>query len=186
MQQIGQALVGHRTPANVERNVLVLRTVDLLRLESLQKRDGLGNPRLQFRDARVIVPVLRHLHTREPRRPALGMIRGDMDLPGRGNMSGKSRAPSNTAGSILRASAWAAALSRMAERLPSMWMKTGTEAWYREIAMGVLLVVGGGIVTPATRVELTSYEAGNSCNPSFDHSAGSRGLSALTLRVRRV
>ena len=48
------------------------------------------------------------------------------------NMSGKRRVFSSTAGSILRAAAWASALVNMAARLVSMRVKTGTEAWYME------------------------------------------------------
>src|SRR5258706_12804673 len=48
-------------------------------------------------------------------------------------MSGNSRALTSTDGSILRLAACAAALSSIADRLPSMFTYTGTETWYIEI-----------------------------------------------------
>src|SRR5439155_16523600 len=54
-----------------------------------------------------------------------------------GNMFGKRRQLVNTVGSILFASAWASALSRMAERFLSALTKRGALAWYMEMFMEV-------------------------------------------------
>src|SRR5271165_3359617 len=61
----------------------------------------------------------------------------------RGNMSGKSRVLSKTAGSILRACACAAAFSRMAARLFNARVQVGTVAVYRERDMSSGRLVGG-------------------------------------------
>ena len=52
-----------------------------------------------------------------------------------GNMSGKSRAPTSTAGSILRAAACAAPLSRTPSRLRRMRTNTGCRSAYIRLAM---------------------------------------------------
>src|SRR5258708_19193825 len=57
-----------------------------------------------------------------------------------GNMFGKSRQLVNTVGSILFASAWACALSRIAERFLSMFAKRGTLVWYMEMFMGTFRI----------------------------------------------
>src|SRR4051794_31972135 len=49
------------------------------------------------------------------------------------SMSGYRRALVNTVGSIFFASAWACALSRMAERFLRIFTKRGALAWYMEI-----------------------------------------------------
>src|SRR5437773_3687800 len=54
-----------------------------------------------------------------------------------GNMSGKSRQWVKTVGSIFFASAWAWALSRIAERFLSALTKRGVLAWYMEMIMGL-------------------------------------------------
>src|SRR5579863_6343287 len=61
-----------------------------------------------------------------------------------GNMSGYRRVFSNTAGAILRASAWAAPFSRMAARLFNARVQVGTAAVYRVRVMGSGSLVGGG------------------------------------------
>src|SRR5712692_1838122 len=53
-----------------------------------------------------------------------------------GNMSGNSRQWVKTVGSIFFASAWAWALSRMAERFLSVLTRRGALAWYMEMFMG--------------------------------------------------
>ncbi len=53
-----------------------------------------------------------------------------------GNMSGLKRALRKTDSSIFFAWACAAPLARMAFRLVSMRMNTGTDAWYMEMVMG--------------------------------------------------
>src|SRR5882672_3823229 len=55
-----------------------------------------------------------------------------------GNMSGNSRQWVKTVGSIFFASAWAWALSRMAERFLSVLARRGALAWYMEIFTTVL------------------------------------------------
>src|SRR6266852_3946007 len=57
-----------------------------------------------------------------------------------GNMSGKSRQWGKTVGSIFFASAWACALSRIAERFLSVLTKRGVLAWYMEMFMGTFRI----------------------------------------------
>src|SRR6266446_1148164 len=57
-----------------------------------------------------------------------------------GNMFGNRRQLVNTVGSILFASAWACALSRIAERFLSMFAKRAVLAWYIEMFMGTFRI----------------------------------------------
>src|SRR5258706_1101023 len=57
-----------------------------------------------------------------------------------GNIFGKSRQLVNTVGSILLASAWACALSRIAERFLRVLTKRGVLAWYIEMFMGTFRI----------------------------------------------
>src|SRR5882762_799062 len=65
-----------------------------------------------------------------------------------GNMSGNSRQWVKTVGSIFFASAWAWALSRMAERFLSALTKRGALAWYMEIFMKASEVKNGACILP--------------------------------------
>src|SRR5437879_4366867 len=65
-----------------------------------------------------------------------------------GNMSGNSRQWVKTVGSIFSASAWAWALSRMAERFLSALAKRGALAWYMEIFMKASEVKNGACILP--------------------------------------
>src|SRR5712691_4308604 len=65
-----------------------------------------------------------------------------------GNMSGNSRQWVKTVGSIFFASAWAWALSRMAERFLSVLTRRGALAWYMEIFMKASEVKNGACILP--------------------------------------
>ena len=124
-------------------------TVDLFGLQRFEEGDRLAHAFDQFRERLLGVLERRRLQSGEARRAGLRHVGSDLHLPAEREHVREQRALHQHRWVDFAASACAAAFSRMATRLVSMSMKTGTEAWYMEIASWV--TPGKALVTRSGR-----------------------------------
>ena len=128
-QEIIRAGEFQLTPARLEFDLPLLATVDLRGRNTLQEIDRLLDPRLQFGEGFFGIGKARIVDAAETR----GTWPASVSISGARRASMKEAPP-----------ACASPFFRMAERLPSARMKTGMEARYMEIAMGISFRFGCG------------------------------------------